>query len=301
MSSVEEIIKTHSIEILEGEKWAYPPHTTKILVSTEGRAYSLRYSKFIGIRNQDGYIRIYINKRKTPLHRVIYETFVGPIPNGMLIRHLNDIRDDNRVINLKIGNYRDNYLDSIKNGSKPHSRINKNIADKVIDLRNEGKTYNAICLETGLIYRDVKDILQKGIWTDKSVTFDCSANFKIKEKDYETIYQMRLDGKTYKEIGDVFGISVSYVYGIFCGNNHPRFYEEFGYKLDHLKRKTRANATSSLSEECVEEIFRLNKANLSQREIGRRLDINYKVIHAILKGKYKCFRHILERFNSEVQ
>ena len=58
------------------------------------------------------------NKRnkKFALHRVIAWTFLGPIPDGMVVRHLNDVKTDCRVENLAIGTQRDNIQDAKRNG-----------------------------------------------------------------------------------------------------------------------------------------------------------------------------------------
>lgn len=36
------------------------------------------------------------------VHRIVYETFVGDIPEGYEIDHVNSVRDDNRLINLQL-------------------------------------------------------------------------------------------------------------------------------------------------------------------------------------------------------
>lgn len=48
--------------------------------------------------DKDGYGRITVNKRPARAHRVSYETFVGPIPEGLELDHLCKVR---RCVNPK--------------------------------------------------------------------------------------------------------------------------------------------------------------------------------------------------------
>lgn len=48
-----------------------------------------------------GYIQISVNGRVKQLHRHIWEQLVGPIPDGYQIDHINGIRHDNRLDNLR--------------------------------------------------------------------------------------------------------------------------------------------------------------------------------------------------------
>ena len=51
-----------------------------------------------------GYPQIKVSKPKVTsisVHRLVYETFVGEIPQGYQIDHINTIRDDNRLENLR--------------------------------------------------------------------------------------------------------------------------------------------------------------------------------------------------------
>ena len=50
------------------------------------------------------------------LHRLIAETWLGPLPDGMQTRHLNDDKADNRVVNLAYGTRAENEADRIRNG-----------------------------------------------------------------------------------------------------------------------------------------------------------------------------------------
>jgi HNH endonuclease len=71
-----------------------------------------------GSKNKRGYITItFKGGAKKTVHRLVYETFVGEIPEGFVVRHLNDIPDDNRLENLAIGTPKENTLDCIRNGN----------------------------------------------------------------------------------------------------------------------------------------------------------------------------------------
>lgn len=50
----------------------------------------------------NGYLRVTISKKRYRVHRLVYETFVGPIPEGYQIDHINEKRQDNRLVNLQV-------------------------------------------------------------------------------------------------------------------------------------------------------------------------------------------------------
>ena len=52
----------------------------------------------------DGYLAVYNRKtkKKEYLHRAIWETVYGPIPDGLTIDHINSKRNDNRIENLQL-------------------------------------------------------------------------------------------------------------------------------------------------------------------------------------------------------
>lgn len=49
-----------------------------------------------------GYYSIFLNGKLETAHRYIYEHFNGKIPDGMFIDHINGIRTDNRIENLRV-------------------------------------------------------------------------------------------------------------------------------------------------------------------------------------------------------
>ena len=76
--------------------------------------YSKRQDKLILCKlstNRYGYSVVGISKPKRKLifvHRMVYEAFVGEIPQGYEIDHINTIRDDNSVENLRLVTHKEN-------------------------------------------------------------------------------------------------------------------------------------------------------------------------------------------------
>ncbi len=73
----------------------------------DGRVFSLNRKRFLKTSDRCGYcfIRLYDNNKKQKdifVHRLVYETFKGKIPEGLQVDHINGIRDDNRLINLRL-------------------------------------------------------------------------------------------------------------------------------------------------------------------------------------------------------
>lgn len=55
-----------------------------------------------------GYRCIRLLGKKTYAHRVIWEMFHGPIPEGMQIDHMNGVRSDNRIENMRLVTQQEN-------------------------------------------------------------------------------------------------------------------------------------------------------------------------------------------------
>lgn len=91
------------------------------LVSSEGRM-----AKLMSLTpSKNGYVQLSIPTAKGAktrirryLHDLILTAFVGPRPEGAVVRHLNDIRTDNRVVNLAWGSWSENQFDAFRNGRR---------------------------------------------------------------------------------------------------------------------------------------------------------------------------------------
>lgn len=73
-----------------------------------------------------GYPQVLVRKPKRTIalvHRLVFETFIGEIPKGYEIDHINTVRDDNRLENLRVVTHRENQNNQLtkEHLSKPKS------------------------------------------------------------------------------------------------------------------------------------------------------------------------------------
>lgn len=113
-------------------------------------------------------------------HRLVYEAFVGLIPEGMQINHKNGIKDDNRPENLEVVTASENKMHSInvlgRPIPKPYSMPGetnpkaKITWDQVREVRQAYATgmvsQQSIAIDLGLNQSTVGRIVRGEIWKD---------------------------------------------------------------------------------------------------------------------------------------
>ena len=97
-------------------------------ISNLGNIKSIYYGekeKILKIRKDDkGYPQAHLSKngemKDFKVHRLVATAFIGDIPDGFVINHINGIKDDNRVENLEICTYSHNAKEAYRLGlNKP--------------------------------------------------------------------------------------------------------------------------------------------------------------------------------------
>lgn len=82
-------------------------------VTDDGCVISYK-NKEIQLRNEtnNGYCAVHLCKngvrKRLFVHRLVYESFVGEIPEGNIVDHINGIKTDNRSTNLRLSTIQEN-------------------------------------------------------------------------------------------------------------------------------------------------------------------------------------------------
>ena len=142
--------------------------------------------------NKDGYpiVGLMTIDNKVKICRVHVIKAKGFIysPNPLsynMVRHLNDIKTDNRLINLAFGTRSQNARDSIRNGSYNYEASARGRAIGASRGRAIGNIINAkklskpvICLETGMVYPSTQEAGRKLGISNSNISACCRGKRK---------------------------------------------------------------------------------------------------------------------------
>lgn len=120
-------------------------------------ARRVRVGDLAGYNDGGGYLRVSIDGKKIKNHRLVWLYVYGYLPDGD-IDHINGIKDDNRISNLRFVSHKDNSRNRAMNvnnrsgvtGVRLDKKINKWVAYIRIDgiqnyLGSHDDKFNAIC------------------------------------------------------------------------------------------------------------------------------------------------------------
>jgi len=109
------------------ENWRdIPGHEGRYMVSDLGRVRS-PYRTLQQFTDKDGYLCVTLPSGRTRVHRIVLRTFVGPKPPGLVTRHDNGIRTDNRLSNLLYGTPQENTDDRLRHGTHQFGEQNPKV------------------------------------------------------------------------------------------------------------------------------------------------------------------------------
>lgn len=161
----------------------------RYLVSSEGEVRHKTPRRGAGIRKpyvgkcSGGYARMCLSRKledgsferanPTMVHRLIWQSFNGPIPDGFVINHKNGIKHDNRLSNLEIVTPSENTKHAFDVLGRVHplqgSKNNKAILneDKVVEIRRRiaaGESKDRLAQEYGVTRMAVWNVHWRKSW-----------------------------------------------------------------------------------------------------------------------------------------
>jgi hypothetical protein len=99
-------------------EWRAVPGHERYEISSDGQVR--RGSRALrGYVNPRGYREVGIDNAIRTVHSLVLLAFVGDRPTGQEVRHLNDVKLDNRLENLAYGTHSENMHDRVRNGGSP--------------------------------------------------------------------------------------------------------------------------------------------------------------------------------------
>ncbi|WP_186294769.1 HNH endonuclease signature motif containing protein [Vibrio algivorus] len=135
-----------SYDLERGKLFWKPRPESEFTNSFSHKMWSKRFSgKEIVAKNESGYITVRINRQSMPAHRAMWILAHGKIPDGLFIDHINHIRHDNRISNLRVVTHIQNQKNLSMN-SRNTSGVNGVRYDKksgkwLASLCHKDKTY----------------------------------------------------------------------------------------------------------------------------------------------------------------
>lgn len=119
------------------------------------------------VKTKKGYLQLTIHGKIWRVHRLIASMFLSNPNNFEEVLHINDVKDDNRISNLKWGNAKENVKDRIKNGThvfgskSPNSKLTEKSA---LEVYKSNLSLSETAKKHGISKKLVLLIKQKQIW-----------------------------------------------------------------------------------------------------------------------------------------
>jgi len=132
-----------------------------------------------------GYLRVRLapnHQKHLSVHRLVWQAFMGTIPVGLTINHLNGVKTDNRLRNLEVCTRSQNTQHAIKTGlfipngtpgggpvlfgeENPSARLTVKTVRKIRRLKSGGMRGARIARHLGLKERTVYHVLAGDYWS----------------------------------------------------------------------------------------------------------------------------------------
>ena len=112
---------THPHILINGRMYYQIPSAPRYYISIDDHVYSTVKNKELSVNQcaSTGYLQVWVGRNQL-LHRLKYETFIGPIPEGMTINHRDCNTYNNDLNNLEVVSQHEN-----NNKRRNHETVNE--------------------------------------------------------------------------------------------------------------------------------------------------------------------------------
>ena len=157
-----------------------------------------------GSLEKDGYRRISVNGRRAVAARVVYEVFVARIPDGMEIDHINTVRNDNRVENLRVVTHRDNLLNPL---TRPRRRA-ACAKNAILSVKAQGRAKILASMKLGWdAHRKPVRVTVNGVASDYRTANEAAKALGVATETLRNLIR----GSVRRHWGKLRGVSAAYV------------------------------------------------------------------------------------------
>ena len=109
--------KAYDKQLADPQKeWRVLSCNENYLINNEGEVANKKTLTLLHQADRNGYKRVNLQDTLYSVHRLVYETFIGPIPEGMKVDHIDGNRSNNNVANLRLVTQSDNMHAAMTNG-----------------------------------------------------------------------------------------------------------------------------------------------------------------------------------------
>lgn len=275
------------------KQWKKYPHNPKYAISDHGDVVRInrdpRVAKFRRLVPvmRDGYLFVSIGaNNQKPVHTLVLETFKRDRRPGEVCRHLNGVRNYNRLSNLKWGTPKENEADKAIHGTKvygekQHLALLTNAQARQIYTSNRsvteladkyGVTVKRIrAIKDGRVYSDVtKDLIAGNTYLGKVRGHEHGRSELTKEE----ARQIMIAPGMYHEIAATFGVSKHIVGAIKRG-------ERYGDATRGLKANTSGKGGGLKFKLTSADREKIAKSKKPVVELARQFNVNSSTISRI--------------------
>lgn len=160
-------LELSSEPILETDELLH--YISDIQAITSYGKYWRKYGNYWKIKTLKSYpyLCVQCKSKNKLLHKMVYETFVGPIPKGLWVRHLDDDRTNNHIDNLTLGTPKDNQDDCVINNISTSSwKLQDHLEDILYDHYRDGHSYTTISKKYDCSSVTICHICRGKTWVD---------------------------------------------------------------------------------------------------------------------------------------